>query len=334
MGTSAPSLAYQAGDNAKPESANAGELEDPHDELASYGEWLRQVDATIEPVLAEIRSVGPQWDAALRNPSDADAEKVMLAVTMKADSAIMEARRRLAALPQPEFLNLDQREAERPAYFHAQADRILVQMREVVAGFGALLGSVRSGDEKAAKAAALQLLSATEVVVRAQGVMNEAWIATMSADEPGRYSLLFERQMSRSALRQFANDRKVVLGQPDPTLGADLAAIATEMDVAINGGIAAADASQDRLRATIAEIAPEDTRMKATTVKYLEIAGLYRESFAVARRYADALRSAEPNLAPAQSTSSFLKELGVTLRDVRARLNAIATRQAEILAGR
>lgn len=312
-----------------------GEAEATHAELIAYGKWLLELDCAIEPALRALRELGPAWQTAVARPTPAAAEAQFLPFLDDAERAVAAAKVRLTAMPEFRFERIELDAEAQPARVHAEMVRMLDQVTELVTSFRPLIRAIGSKDPKAGDAAVMKMLGSARTLFRAQAAMTGAFVATMEADDPARHSLMFDQIFYRSGMRLFTTTERMVRGQPDATLATDLAKLAEEMDGVIDRGLASVDASQAAAMTLRSELGAdaEGVSARAMLDKSVAMESLYRESFAIARSYAGAMRATSKRLTGGAVTLPQLQPLINQLRDTRIRLDAVATRQAEILAG-
>ncbi len=332
-GVSVPGV--QASDRGDSKVAPAGEAEAAHREFVAYGEWVLQIDGILKPALDEIRELSPQWEAATRSRNGAETQRAFQPVLSKARAAVAEARRKLAVLPIPTFELLELGEEASPTGVHAEMTRTLNRIDMVLDAFPPVLKALAANDPRAAEAAVAQMLGSAATLFRAQEAMAGVWMATLEQGDPARDVLEFERLFFRSGGRMMTSGERLVRRQQDPTLGADLLRIADAMDGVITRGLGAIDAAQAKTMALILETGSdaEGRSAKAMLTKAHTIHGLSRDSFSVARSYVAALRGAGQQAARTPVTLNSLQPLVLALRNTRIQLDAVGTRQAEVMAG-
>lgn len=313
----------------------AGEVEAAHREFVAYGEWVLKIDTLLRPALDELRTLGPHWEAATRARSGAETQRAFQPVLEKARRAIAESRRNLAAMPVPAFELLALDEDASAAAVHAEMTRMLDGIDTLLAGFNPVLVALSRNDPRAAEVAVAQALGTAVTLFRAQEALSGAWMATLEQDDPAREVLEFERLFFRSGGRIMASGERLVLKRPDPTLGADLSRIADDIDVVIKRGRESVDAAEARTTALILEAGSdaEGRAAKAMLTKVRAIHGLSRDSFAAASTYVAALRSTAERAKRNPVTLEGLQPMVQVLQTTRLQLDAVGTRQAEVMAG-
>lgn len=198
-----------------------------------------------------------------------------------------------------------------------------------------MLRALARKDIKAAEGALTQLVGSARTLFQAQETMAGVWMATLETDDPGREAMQFEQLYFRSASRLMTANGHVSLRRRDPTFSADMLRIADDMDKVITAGMASVETGQAKAMAMTLETGAdaEGRSAKAILTKSHTAIGMYRDSFAIAKRYSAAIRVAAKR---ANQTPLTLKDLELVmqaLRNTRIELDAVHTRQAEVLAG-
>lgn len=336
--TVSPGIAFAAdrGDNKTAKPA-AGEIGATHNELIAYSKWLLELDAATRPALSALRDLGPAWQAAMTKRTAADAEAQFLPFLDKADGGIREAKARTAALTPFRFtqLSLSAAAGAEPEQVHGEMLRMLDQAAELLGTFRPLLKALGNRDPKASEVAAMKMLGSARTLYRAQAAMAGAFAAVTEEGDPARESLMFDQLFYRSGMRMLGTAEAMIAKRQDPALAADLARMADEMDRVIDQGLAGVDTSQAEMTKARAQAGNDSdgASVKALLDKTHAMQGLYRESFAIARQYAAAVRATSKKLTGAQPSFPLLQPLLMQLRTTRTELDAVATRQAEIIAG-
>ncbi len=324
-----------AADRGDAKVATAGEVETAHREFVAYGEWVLALDRAVTPAMNEVRALSPEWQAATSSGNFVAAEARFLPVLAKAKRAIAEARQKLAALPTPEFQTLELPPEIRAPVVQAELGRSLDQLDAVLDAFPAVLRALARKDIKAAELALTQMIGSAKTLFRAQETMAGVWMATLDADDPGREALKFEQLYFRSASRLMTTTEHLSLRRRDPAFAADLLRIADEMDKVIAAGMAAIETGQAKAMALTLETGAdaEGRSAKAMLTKTHTAMGMYRDSFAIAMRYSAALRAAVKRANQTPLTLNDLNPVMAALRTTRVELDAVNTRQAEVMAG-
>lgn len=324
-----------AADRGDAKVAAAGEAETAHRELVAYGEWVLALDGAVTPAMNEVRTLGPEWQTAINRDSFRAAEAHFLPVLAKVKRAIVDARQKLAALPSPDFPTLQLAPEVRTAAVKVEMARTLDQLDAVLDSFPPVLRALARKDIKAAEGALTQLVGSARTLFQAQETMAGVWMATLETDDPGREAMQFEQLYFRSASRLMTANGHVSLRRRDPTFSADMLRIADDMDKVITAGMASVETGQAKAMAMTLETGAdaEGRSAKAILTKSHTAIGMYRDSFAIAKRYSAAIRVAAKR---ANQTPLTLKDLELVmqaLRNTRIELDAVHTRQAEVLAG-
>ncbi|WP_439538813.1 hypothetical protein [Sphingomonas sp.] len=324
-----------AADRGDAKVAAAGEAETAHREFVAYGEWVLALDRAVTPAMNEVRTLSPEWQAATRGGNFVAAEARFLPVLTKAKRAIADARQKLAVLPSPDFPTLELAPEIQPAAVKAEMARTLDQLDAVLDSFPPVLRALARKDMKAAETAMTQMVGSAKTLFRAQETLAGVWLATLEADDPGREAMKFEQLFFRSASRLMTATEHVSLRRRDPVFAADMLRIADDMDKVIATGNASVETGQAKLMALTLEAGAdaEGRSAKAILTKSHSAMGMYRDSFAIAGRYSAALRTAARRASQAPLTLDHLNTVMLALRATRVELDAVHTRQAEVMAG-
>lgn len=324
-----------AADRGDAKVATAGEVETAHREFVAYGEWVLALDGAVTPAMNEVRTLGPEWQAAINRGSFRAAEAHFLPVLARVKRAIADGRQKLAVLPSPDFPTLQLAPEVRTAAVKVEMGRTLDQLEAVLDSFPPVLQALARKDIKAAEGALTQLVGSARTLFQAQETMAGVWMATLEADDPGREAMRFEQLYFRSASRLMTANGHVSLRRRDPTFAADMLRIADEMDKVIAAGMASVETGQAKAMALTLETGAdaEGRSAKAMLTKSHTAIGMYRDSFAIARRYSAAIRAAAKRANQAPLTLKDLELVMQALRNTRIELDAVHTRQAEVIAG-
>ncbi|RYD66839.1 MAG: hypothetical protein EOP58_04555 [Sphingomonadales bacterium] len=324
-----------AADRGDAKVVAAGEAETAHREFVAYGEWVLELDRAVSPAMNEVRALGPQWQAAINGGNYLAAEGRFLPLLASAKRAIADARLKLDALPRPDFPTIDLPPEARTPAVHAEMVRTLGQLDGVLDTFPPVLKALARKDIKAAEAALVQMLGSARTMFRAQETMSGVWMATLEAGDPGREAMKFEQLYFRSASRLMTATEHLSLRRRDPAFGADVLRIADEIDGVIAAGNASIETGQAKAMAVMLELGTdaEGRSAKAMLTKSHTAMGMYRDTFAIAGRYSAALRATAKRGGSTGVTLQHLQAVMVTFRATREELDAVGTRQAEVMAG-
>lgn len=265
----------------------------------------------------------------------AKAEAAFLPFVARADAAIAESRRRMTALSVPQFPLMDLPPEASPESLRAEMTQMLDQMAEVAATFRPMLKAMSANNPAAAEEAVGRMLASVRTLYRAQAAMTGAWLATMEEDEPAHFSLTFDLHFYQSGGRLLNAAEAILTRRQDKGLAADLRRSADEMDRAIESGLAAVDAQNEAMQDLIDQSGSDAEAVSARAMlnKVIAINGLYRESFALSRTFSRTVRTTADGVGAGPATMETLNPMVQALPVTRAQLDAIATQQAEIMAG-
>jgi hypothetical protein len=314
-----------------PESTEAQET---HAELVAYSEWVIEVDASAAPALDAIRQLSPEWRAMLASRTPVEAAEKFTAFLDRADRVVAESKARVLALPLVSVARLDLGAEAQPAALRAEMTRMLDQVATVFVAMRPMAKAVATRNAKAMEAGAAPMLASVQALYRSQLAMTGAHVATLDEGDPARDSLMFDQLYFRSGLRILSTAKAMLSANSDPALAADLVELADEMDGVIDRGLANIDSSREEMLATLEELGndAEGRAARAMLAKTIAMEALFRDSFGVARAYAAAMRSAGKGLTTATPTMVRLQPLLQQLRVTREQLDAVATRQIELMA--
>lgn len=316
-------------------AAEPGQTEATHREIIAFGKWVLELDRALEPAITAVREMGPEWQKAMQAGSPAKAEAAFLPFVARADAAIAESRRRMTALPAPQFPLMNLPPESSPESLRAEMTQMVDQMAEVAGTFAPMLKALTSNNPAAAEQAVGRMLTSVRTLYRAQAVMTGAWLATLEEDEPAHYSMTFDLYFYRSGGRLLGAAEAILMRRQDKGLAADLRRSADEMDRAIDNGLAAVDAQNEEMQELIDESGSDAEAVSARAMlnKVIAINGLYRESFALSRAFTRTVRATADGVGTAPVTMATLNPMVQALPATRAQLDGIATQQAEIMAG-
>jgi hypothetical protein len=304
-------------------------------ETAAYGAWLHAVNRIVAELHADFDAVRESWGPIIRGGPDARVTIARArAQIARLLSRIDEANARLAALDAPDIGSLPFPDDLLPPNLTREMIALHRGLRGAIEGFNTLFEAIERSDLSASAAAYTRIMRSMRLVYEGQVVLTRASLASTARDQSPwnviNVRLLFLRAMTR-LIAAWPDDLRM---SRDPSLSADLLAIAAELEAtATEGGTRI----ETELLGYAAEAERAERDGNADTIRLMRrlnaVLTAVRDAFPLARDLAAALRA---GAATAANGTIRIEALGQAVRSImplKARFDAIALRESAALAG-
>lgn len=299
-------------------------------QTTAFANWTLALVDAASPAIEASRSIQAAWAQASQSRDPAQMAATFRPVLARTEQATELARRQILALDTPDFPALGLPADVQTAELRNQMVQTVDQIGAMIRAFTPLLDALGTDDEAAARSAAVQLFTAARTLYASQRLFARAGIATMQSDSPEYYAAEFDVTFYDAGGRLIDSASRIVAGNSDPELGADLLRYADRIDALVAGGAAAAAAAK---REHDAAAAPADAAGRVLADRLQRMDESQQQALRVWRSFGSTLREGATRANARPVTFADIRTMTGVLGPIRTQLDEIALEQARILAG-
>lgn len=301
-------------------------------ELPAFGAWLGRANAIHEPVQADLGGLGERWQQ-LQSIGYRRGGAEFRAAVDRSLALIAQARAQAEAIDTPAFASLEMPDDIHPATIRRNMIRTYDELGVAIGQFIPLADAFGSGDAAAVTAAGRRLFASLRVVLDTQVLLRRASLGAIPPEEAAWEVTNIEYLYIRTMGRLFEGVEQKMEGRPDPSLSADLLALADEFEATAGRG-------SEKLEAQIAELGESADALEIVgdragldvVRRAARVSAALRPAFPIARRVAALLRAGVGSDRSRPPSMADINALVGGLRSVRGELDAVTHEENAALA--